>query len=157
MHARLKEEIRQTAPFDSVQEEVSLNVLRTAALLEHGIAESLKPHGLTPTQYNVLRILRGAGEKGLCRNEVGARMLTPVPDATRLLDRLEDAGLVARHRDTVDRRFVTARITDGGLALLAELDEPVRRMHERLYAHMPRNDLRRLVALLEDARERMQA
>jgi DNA-binding MarR family transcriptional regulator len=157
MHARLKEEIKQTAPFDSVQEEVSLNVLRTAALLEHAIAEGLKPHGLTPTQYNVLRILRGAGEKGLCRNDVGTRMLTPVPDATRLLDRLEDAGLVARHRDAVDRRFVTARITDAGLALLAELDEPVRRMHERLYAHVTRSDLRRLVALLEDARERMQA
>jgi len=157
MCATLKDEIKQTAPFASVQEEVSLNVLRTAALLEHAILERLKPHGLTPTQYNVLRILRGAGEEGLCRNEVGERMLTPVPDVTRLLDRLEDAGLVARHRDTVDRRFVTARITDAGQALLAELDEPVRRMHERLYAHVTRNDLRRLVRLLEDARERMQS
>lgn len=152
----LKHEIQQTAPFASVQEEVSLSVLRTAALLEHAIAESLKPHGLTPTQYNVLRILRGAGEKGLCRSEVGERMLTPVPDATRLLDRLEDAGLVARNRDAEDRRFVTARITDRGLSLLGELDEPVQRMHERLYAHVGDDDLRRLVGLLEDARERMQ-
>jgi DNA-binding MarR family transcriptional regulator len=155
MFARLKEEIRMSAPFAGVEEEVSLNLLRTAAVLEHAIAESLKPFGLTPTQYNVLRILRGAGERGLCRNEVGERMLTPVPDATRLLDRLEDAGLVERHRDSEDRRFVTARITGKGRALLAKLDVPVRGMHERWYAHMSGADLRTLASLLEDARARM--
>jgi DNA-binding MarR family transcriptional regulator len=155
MCPKLKTEIRQTSPFASTREEVSLNILRTAALLEHAVAERLKPHGLTPTQYNVLRILRGAGDEGLCRSEVTERMLTPVPDATRLLDRLEDAGLVARDRNTDDRRFVTARITRLGRKKLAELDEPVSRMHDELLGHMGDAELRRLAELLERSRERM--
>jgi len=155
MCPKLKNEISQSAGFASVQEEVSLNILRTAALLDHAVAEHLRPHGLTPTQYNVLRILRGAGADGMCRNDVQDRMLTPVPDTTRLLDRLEDAGLVRRDRDAEDRRFVTARITDSGLALLASLDEPVARMHESLLGHLPELELRRLAELLEEARDRM--
>jgi DNA-binding MarR family transcriptional regulator len=155
MGPKLKVEIRSTGQFASPEEEVSLNILRTAALLEHAVAERLKPHGLTPTQYNVLRILRGSGAEGLCRNEVGARMLKPVPDVTRLLDRMEDAGLVARTRDGTDRRFVTARITPGGLEKLAALDEPVTRMHEELLGHMDDSELRSLAALLEESRERM--
>ena len=155
MGPKLKAEIRQKSPFVSVREEVSLNLLRSAALLEHAVAERLKPYGLTPTQYNVLRILRGAGDDGLCRSEVTERMLTPVPDATRLLDRLEDAGLVARDRNTDDRRFVTARITKLGLGKLAELDGPVARMHDELLGHMAENDLRRLADLLERSREQM--
>lgn len=155
MCPKLKTEIRQTSPFVSAREEVSLNILRTAALLEHAVAERLKPHGLTPTQYNVLRILRGAGADGLCRSEVTERMLTPVPDATRLLDRLAEAGLVARDRDTNDRRFVTARITEAGREKLAELDAPVSRMHDELLGHMAEKDLRHLAELLESSRERM--
>jgi DNA-binding MarR family transcriptional regulator len=155
MCPKLKAEIRSSGPFASIEEEVSLNILRTAALLEHAVAERLKPHGLTATQYNVLRILRGAGEAGLCRNEVGERMLKPVPDVTRLLDRLEDFGLVARHRDGADRRFVTARISQSGLAKLASLDDPVTRMHEELLGHIGKQDLSRLVELLEESRERM--
>ena len=155
MCPKLKAEIRSSGAFASTEEEVSLNILRTAALLEHAVAERLKPHGLTATQYNVLRILRGAGEEGLCRNEVGQRMLKPVPDVTRLLDRLEDSGLVARLRDAEDRRFVTARITKRGLARLASLDGPVTRMHEELLGHMEKEDLGRLAKLLEESRERM--
>jgi len=155
MCPKLRAEIRGSGTFASTEEEVSLNILRTAALLEHAVAERLKPHGLTATQYNVLRILRGAGEQGLCRNEVGERMLKPVPDVTRLLDRLEDSGLVARHRDGEDRRFVTARISRKGLAKLASLDEPVTRMHEELLGHMKKQDLSTLVQLLEESRERM--
>jgi len=155
MVPKLTAEIKATAPFSSREEEVSLNILRTAALLEHAVAERLKPHGLTPTQYNVLRILRGAGPEGLCRSEVTERMLTPVPDATRLLDRLEEAGLVDRDRDPDDRRFVTARITRSGLEKLAELDEPVQRMHEELLGHIPEEDLGRLTELLERSRGRM--
>lgn len=155
MCPRLKVEIRSSGTFASTEEEVSLNILRTAALLEHAVAERLKPHGLTATQYNVLRILRGAREERLCRNEVGERMLKPVPDVTRLLDRLEHLGLVARKRDAEDRRFVTARITQSGLAKLASLDEPVTRMHEELLGHMKEQDLSRLVKLLEESRERM--
>ena len=155
MGPKLKTEIRQKSPFVSVREEVSLNLLRSAALLEHAVAERLKQYGLTPTQYNVLRILRGAGSNGLCRSEVTERMLTPVPDATRLLDRLEEAGLVARDRNTDDRRFVTARITELGLEKLAELDDPVARMHDDLLGHMADRDLSRLADLLETARERL--
>ena len=155
MVPKLKVEIRSSGKFASREEEVSLNILRTAALLEHAVAERLKPHGLTATQYNVLRILRGAGAAGLCRNEVGQRMLKPVPDVTRLLDRLEDTGLVARQRDAEDRRFVTARITKRGLEKLASLDEPVTRMHEELLGHMKEQDLSRLAKLLEESREHM--
>ena len=155
MVPKLKSEIGSSGRFASPEEEVSLNILRTAALLEHAVAERLKPHGLTPTQYNVLRILRGAGESGLCRNEVGERMLNPVPDVTRLLDRMEDAGLVARDRDKKDRRFVTARITPVGLEKLAALDDPVAKMHEELLGHMDRSELGRLAQLLEESRERM--
>lgn len=152
MCARLRAEIKQSAPFMSLEQEVFLNVLRTAAELEHAVAEGLKPYGLTPTQYNVLRILRGAGPEGLCRNEVGDRMLTPVPDATRILDRLADAGLVVKERDGTDRRYVTTRIAHEGLELLAELDQPIAEMHHRELGHMGPAELRRLADLLETAR-----
>lgn len=155
MSPKLSSEIRSSRGFASTEEEVSLNILRTAALLEHAVAERLKPHGLTMTQYNVLRILRGAGEEGLCRNEVGDRMLKAVPDVTRLLDRLVDAGLVDRDRDEEDRRYVTARITRRGLDRLALLDEPVTRMHRELLGHMKKGELRKLVELLEHSREQM--
>lgn len=134
------------------EQDAFLSVLRTSAVLEHSAAEGLKPHGLTLTQYNVLRILRGAGPEGLCRNEVGARMIKPVPDVTRLLDRLEAAGFVVRARSDDDRRFVTARITEEGLTLLSQLDASILRMHEEQLGHMSRADLDRLVDLLEEAR-----
>ena len=155
MCPQLKSEIRKSAPFSSAREEVSLNILRTAALLEHAVAERLRPHGLTPTQYNVLRILRGAGKNGLCRNEVRERMLNPVPDATRLLDRLEESGFVVRDRNAEDRRLVTSRITRSGMDLLAQLDEPVGRMHDEWLGHMSETELRRLADLLEAARDRL--
>lgn len=145
---------RWQAPPASPEQEAFLGLMRTSALLEHGAAEALKPHGLTTTQYNVLRILRGAGPDGLCRSDVGARMIKPVPDVTRLLDRLEDAGLVARDRDARDRRYVTTRITGQGLELLSRLDRPVIEMHRDQLGHMRRQDLERLTALAEVARER---
>ncbi len=154
MSTTLRAEIKQAAPFTSLEQEVFLNVLRTAAMLEHAAAEGLKPYGLTLTQYNVLRILRGAGEKGLCRSEVIARMLTPVPDATRLLDRMVATGWVVRQRDETDRRFVTTRITQRGLDLLAQLDEPVSALHKRHLGHMKASDLRRLADLLQAARDK---
>ena len=155
MDTTLRAQIKQRRPFGSHTQEAFLNLVRTAAALEHAFEDALKPFGVTATQYNVLRILRGAGEEGLCRNEVGQRMLKPVPDVTRLLDRLEDSGLVARLRDAEDRRFVTARITKRGLARLASLDGPVTRMHEELLGHMEKEDLGRLAKLLEESRERM--
>src|SRR3990172_9879074 len=106
MPRTLQSELRQRKPFSSLEQEAMLSIARTAAQLEHTTAEALKPHGITPTQYNALRILRGAGAEGLCRNEVRDRLLARVPDATRLLDRLEAMGLVLRAREGEDRRFV---------------------------------------------------
>jgi len=107
----LQQELKQTRPFKSSLEEAFVGLQRTAALLEHALETALKPSGVTATQYNVLRILRGAGPQGLCRHEVGDRMVRRVPDVTRLLDRLEDMGLITRTRGGEDRRFVSTTIT----------------------------------------------
>src|SRR5215218_10993455 len=101
----LQDELKQRKPW-SLEEEAYLNISRTAAVLEHALVQALKPFDITPTQYNVLRILRGAGPDGLCRNEVGERLVRRVPDVTRLLDRMEDGGLIARRRGKDDRRYV---------------------------------------------------
>ncbi len=154
MTTRLRDEIKQTRPFASLEQEAHLSIGRTWAVLEHAVAEALKPYGITPTQYNVLRILRGAGEQGLCRNEVRERMIAQVPDVTRLLDRMEAAGLIRRDRDGRDRRFVTARITEAGLELVAELDEPMRELHNRHLSHLGADDLGRLIDLLGRIRQR---
>lgn len=148
MTTRLQDEIKQTRPFSSAEQEAFLSLGRSWAVLEHGLAEVLKPHGITPTQYNALRILRGAGEAGLCRSEVMERMVARVPDATRLLDRLEAAGLIARARSDADRRFVTTRITDEGLRVLDALDELVLDMHRRQFAALDAERLQQLIALL---------
>lgn len=153
MSTRLRDEIKQTRPFASLEQEAYLSLGRTWAVLEHALAEALKPHGITPTQYNVLRILRGAGEKGLCRSEVMERMIARVPDATRLLDRMEAAGLIARERSSEDRRFVTTYITEEGMELLAELDEAILELHRRQFAALDEEGLRSLVELLGLARE----
>src|SRR5947209_16625049 len=121
----LRAYIRQTKPFSSLHQEAMLSVVRTSTAMSDAVDELLRPHGVGSTQYNVLRILRGAGPAGLCRNELRDRMLTRMPDVTRLLDRMEDAGLVARARDNEDRRMVSTRITEAGLKLLDKLDVPV--------------------------------
>lgn len=151
---KLQAEIKQTRPFTSLEEEVSLNIARTSAVLDHYMIDVLRGHGLTPTQYNVLRILRGAADRGLCRNDVRDRLISMVPDTTRLLDRMADMGLVLRVRETDDRRFVTTRITSKGLSILAELDAPVLNAHRQQYQHMSEAELRLLVGLLEKVRER---
>lgn len=127
MQTDLQRELKQTRPFRSPVEEAFVGLQRTAAVLEHALESALKPSGITSTQYNVLRILRGAGDQGLCRTEVGERMVRRVPDVTRLLDRLEDAGYIARTRGDEDRRYVTTRITPAGLAALTDLDAIVER------------------------------
>ena len=149
----LQTELRQARPFRSAEEEVYLSVQRTAAVLLRDLGEVLRAHGLTPTQYNVLRILRGAGPCGLCRFEVGERLLAPVPDVTRLLDRLETAGLLARARDGADRRRVTTRITDAGLDVTARLDAEVDAFHRRRLGHLGPDALRTLADLLGTARD----
>jgi len=111
MASRLQAEIKQSKPFPRRSSEALLSVLRTAALLEHRLNEILRPHGITELQYNVLRILRGAGAEGRCGREISERLVSQVPDVSRLLDRMEALGLLRRERDTTDRRHVTARIT----------------------------------------------
>lgn len=154
MTSDLRADIKQRRPFDSPEQEAHLNIERTAAVLSHAFAEALKGHGITPTQYNVLRILRGAGKDGLCRNEVRDRMVAQVPDVTRLLDRLEDADLIERERSTEDRRQVGTRITAKGLMLLSELDAPVADIHRRQLGHLSASQLKTLAELLTLARQR---
>jgi len=153
MSPRLQDELKQTRPWASLYEEAALNIARTAAVLEHTLAQTLKPHGITPTQYNVLRILRGAGGDGLCRNEVGERLIRPVPDVTRLLDRMEEQGLIDRRRSDTDRRFVTTCITPQGVALLEQLDGPILRFHQSCLAHLAEDQLAVLIEILETARD----
>lgn len=152
MTAHLSDEIKQSKPFASLEQEAMLSIARTDALLSYSIIDALKSFDVTPTQYNVLRILRGAGHKGLCREDIRERLIAQVPDVTRLLDRLEQAGLVGRARDTADRRLVTTRITDAGLELLRKLDKPIGEAHEKQLGHMTKTELRTLIALLEKAR-----
>ncbi len=154
MASALQQELRQHKPFASLEQEASLSVERTAALLRHELAEALRPFDLTGTQYNVLRILRGAGPAGLCRYEVGDRLVAQVPDVTRLLDRLEDAGLVARGRSAEDRRVVSTRITADGLALLDQIEAPITALHARQLARLTRDQLATLIDLLAIARRR---
>jgi len=153
MSPKLKDEIKQGKPFESLESEVMLNVARTADALSRGGEEILKLVGLSPNQYNVLRILRGAGEQGLCCREVAERMVTRDPDITRLVDRLERRSLLTRSRDSKDRRIITVRITPDGLKTLKDLDGPMEEYNRNRLSHMDKADLRKLSELLEAARE----
>lgn len=155
MTSLLQEEIRQTRPFVSLEEEAFLNLQRTANALLQTLTRSLKSYDLTPTQYNVLRILRGSHPEKLTCGDIGDRMVTPDPDVTRLLDRLERRQLVRRARDTVDRRVVRAGITEVGLELLEGLDDPVPEWLSRFLGHLAEDELQGLIDLLEKARRKV--
>ena len=152
MPSDLLSDIKQAKPFSSLEEEACLNLARTSSELADGLELLLREHGISPAQYNVLRILRGAGAAGLCRNEIRDRLVARMPDVTRLLDRLETIGFVRRQRDTVDRRQVETFITDAGIGLLAKLDEPVESTHRRQLQHLTTDDLRALIDLTTRAR-----
>jgi DNA-binding MarR family transcriptional regulator len=139
-------ELKQTKPFPSRGAEALVSILRTSAILEHQLGEAMRPFRITPTQHNVLRILRGAGPAGLCGREVAERMVARVPDVPRLLERMEAHRLVSRERDAADRRHVTARITTKGLDLLEQVD-PVIAALER--ARLGRLSERTLVGLID--------
>jgi len=121
MPSALERELKQGRPFPSRAAETLVSILRTAAILDHQVQELLRPFGITPTQHNALRILRGAGTPGLCGREVAERLVARVPDVPRLLERLETMVLIRRERDPEDRRHVTATITAKGLALLDQV------------------------------------
>ena len=143
---------RSRPPALSLEENVFVSLQRTAAWLLQGVEQLLKEQGLSPAQYNVLRILRGAGPAGLSCREIAERMITRDPDMTRLLDRMEKRGLVARARQQIDRRVVTTRVTPAGLKLLKALDNPVYDHHRRCFRHIPPARLKALALLLERVR-----
>jgi DNA-binding MarR family transcriptional regulator len=149
----LQQEIQQTRPFELVEEEAMLNIVRTAEVLQRAIADFLGGFGLSPAQYNVLRILRGAGPDGATCSQIGKRMLTHDPDITRLLDRMEARELIARARDGADRRAVITRITETGLALVGEIDQPVKKLFQTRLAKIGRDEFANLTAQLEKVRE----
>ncbi|HET9101274.1 MAG TPA: MarR family transcriptional regulator [Acidobacteriaceae bacterium] len=151
--SKLKDEIGQARPFSSVAEEALLNLLRTADCLERAMQRSTRSHGITGTQYNVLRILRGAHPQGLTCSAIGDRMITADPDITRLLSRLKAMGLIRQQRDKRDKRVVWTQISPAGLALLSELDPTVQKLPTQLLGHIAPADLHRLVELLELARQ----
>ena len=135
------------------EERVFVSLLRTADALSRAGETLLKPYGLSATQYNALRILRGAGAEGLACSEVAERLISRDPDITRLLDRMESRGLIVRTRESRDRRVVKTRITEAGLRLLAELDGPVQELHRRQLRHLSAREIRQFSNLLERARK----
>lgn len=141
------------APRPGLEAQVFVSLMRTADALARSAEALVKPFNLSGTQYNILRILRGAGEKGLACREVGCRLITRDPDITRLLDRMESRGLISRAREAQDRRVVKTRITAEGLRLLAELDKPMRDLHRRQLRHFSQKQLRQFSNLLDRARE----
>jgi DNA-binding MarR family transcriptional regulator len=152
MPQKLQAEIKQSKPFSSSTAEALLSILRTAAVIDHHLAEALRPFGITATQYNVLRILRGAGQKGMCGREVAERLVSKVPDVSRLLDRTEDLGLIKRERDPEDRRHVTARITEKGLTVLDKATPELEAIERRRFGRLDPEGLQRLISALEDVR-----
>lgn len=155
MASKLQDELKQQKPFPNKAEEVFLNILRTATALEDSIAKLFKSVELTATQYNVLRILRGAGPEGIPCREISERMITKDSDITRLLDRLEARNLVLRTREKRDRRVIITRITEQGLNLLSQLDEPIEQYHQNNLGHLSTEQLDQLSALLALAREKV--
>lgn len=111
-------------------------ITRTAALLDHAVGEALRPFGVTPTQYNVLRILQGSSATGLCGREIGERLVSQVPDVSRLLDRMEDLQLITRERDDDDRRHVTARIASRGVEVLRKVSPHLQGLEQRMFKGM---------------------
>lgn len=152
MAGRLARELKQAKPFGSLEQEASLNVMRTAAVIEQATEAALKPHGISATQYNALRILRGAGPAGLSCQEVGARMVRLESDLTRLFDRMQARKLITRARSADDRRVVVVRIAPAGKKLLAALDDVVAGLGKRLLGRLGERKLRLLIDLAEEAR-----
>lgn len=149
MSRGLQAELKQKSPFTSVEQEAYLSLLRTADALQTQVQACLKEFGLTGTQYNALRILRGAGPEGLPCRDIGERMITHDPDITRLLNRLEDRGFVERTRAKHDRRVIYGQITPAGRKLLREMDAPIDKQGREMLRHVGQEKLRQLIELLE--------
>jgi DNA-binding MarR family transcriptional regulator len=153
MVGRLLDELHQTKPFQHRAEEAYLNIIRTADLLKRAVAEILKVHDLSLSQYNVLRILRGARQRPMSCGEVGSRLVTFEPDVTRLIDRLVQRDLAVRRRADGDKRQVLIHITADGLRLLKQLDAPIVSIHDALLGHLGDERLTQLINLTESIRD----
>jgi len=150
--SKLQKDLEQPKPPKSKEEELYLNLARTTEALSWKLVELLKSYELTGVQYNALRILRGAGSEGLICGEISERLITKDSDITRLLERLENRYLISRERKPQDRRHVITKITEAGLRLLAEIDEPIVNLHKKQLGHLGKNLLEQLNALLVLAR-----
>jgi DNA-binding MarR family transcriptional regulator len=151
----LRDEIRQSRPFDSSAQEAILALYRTSDMLRRRFSQLVEPHGISLQQYNVLRILRGAGKTGTPTLDIADRMIERTPGVTRLLDKLEAKRLVRRERRPEDRRQVLCWITEQGMRLLAELDKPLAAAGVSSMAPVPTGELRALVTTLERVREHL--
>src|SRR5882762_8624789 len=149
---KLQHELKKKRPFESLDQEAALSVVRTSDQLQIRFARLLRDHGLTPSQYNILRILRGEG-KPLPILEIASRTIAEVPGITGLIDRLEQAGFVNRLRCDKDRRMIYVALTDQGMTTLAHLDEPLVALHHKLIGHLSQGELKGLIRLLEKVRE----
>jgi len=154
MTSPLNAELRQAVPFHSLEEEVYLSVLRTAESIRREVSALLKPHELTASQYNVLRILRGAGTDGQLTGEIGERLVVRDPDVPRLLDRMEKRGLVHRQRQSDDRRCVRVTLTKTGRTLVDRLDQPVQALHLTQFRGASRTALRAMLDTMSSTRAR---
>ena len=148
---KLQNELKKKKPFDSVEHEAVLNVLRTGDQIQNCLGKLFREYGLTSSQYNVLRILRGVG-RPMPSLEIASQMIQVVPAITGLIDRLEKQGLVSRRRCKDDRRVVYIEATKKALDILSKMDEPFAELHSRLVGHMSKSELRELSRLLEKAR-----
>lgn len=149
--SQLQKEIKKKQPFASPEQEAVLNILRTNDQFQNRFGRLFRQYGLTSSQYNVLRILRGEGKPMPCL-EIGSRMIQVVPAMTGLIDRLEKQELVGRHRCTEDRRVVYIELTTKAESLLKEMDDPVKVLEDELMGHLSRKELKELSRLLEKAR-----
>ena len=157
MATSLHQQLKKKHPFELPQEEAYLNMQRTFGLLMGPVHKLLKEHKLSPPLYNILRILRGEGTAGLPSSQIGSRMVTRVPDVTRLVDRLEDAAWVKRERSSADRRVVTVVLTPAGKKLVDKLDEPIAELHRETLGHLSSAEVKELNRLLVKARSPLEA
>lgn len=157
MASKLQREIKQNRPFVAPTQEAAVSLLRTADLVRRALTVVLDPYDITLQQYNVLRILRGAGDEGLPTLEIAERMIEQTPGITRLIDRLETKKLVFRERCLTDRRQVFCRITKEGLSLLERLDAPIRDTEGDALAELSERQIAQLLSLLDRARSGLHA
>ena len=148
----LRKELKKRHAFESLEQEAILNLARTQDRVQIRFARLFREYGITDSQYNVLRILRGEGAALPCL-EIASRLISTVPGITGLIDRLEDLELVKRERSTSDRRVVNVAITAKALELLERLDPPVTRLHKELLGHLSRDESQTLIRLLEKVRD----